>query len=82
MPRKLNTDYNHSNMKIFGIALILFQVLAYASGNSNFENESFAFILGYNLIGIAGVILLIAGSNNKKEVPNQNNESKKEPPQL
>lgn len=69
-------------MKSFGIVLIVFQILAYASGNSNFENESFPYILGYNLFGIGGVILLNAGSNNIKDVSNQNDESKNENTQL
>jgi hypothetical protein len=56
-------------MKGLGFILIGCQVLAYMSGNSkNMGNESIAYLLGYNAMGIIGVILLLIAITKKTQI--------------
>jgi hypothetical protein len=56
-------------MKIAGIILIVFQLLAYLSRNfdmsSSNTGHAIGYFLGYNAFGIIGIILLLKAGNNK-----------------
>ena len=58
-------------MKITGIILILCQVLAYMSGNFKIPDgplsATLGSLLGYNLFGIIGIILLVKADKKKDE---------------
>jgi hypothetical protein len=54
-------------MKILGLILIALQVLAYASGKFKPDYDSIGYLLGFNIVGIIGLVLFIIAINKKRK---------------
>jgi hypothetical protein len=60
-------------MKTLAIVLIIFQILAYISGQFDLHShrgstaQTVAYLLGYNFLGILGIVLLIRSNKKTKK---------------